>query len=240
MNEIGILRSPVPNEFVPLPQLKHSFSICYRGPHMKRAQSYPASKIPDEFKSILARLYVIQHAKGKSRNEFVNELKEARAEVSERQLDRWVARIESNDEAISPDKLTGAAPSLCRERRDTASGWVLDELEHGQEVHLESYRKFVFAHFGVDICPQTALNYLKEYGFTMKVLKKKSSGFTLDLSVLRTDLWNWVKSRQNEFNKIPGSKPLLVIEQKGGLDMVSKGVLSRWKLRRSQSSQIAL
>ena len=213
---------------------------------MKRALSYPASHIPDEFKSIMARLYVIQHAKSKSRSEFVNELTEARAQVSERQLDRWVARIESNDEAISPDKLTGAAPSLCRERRDIASGWVLDELEHGQEVHLESYRKFVFNHFGVDICPQTALNYLNEDGFTMRVLKKKSSGFALDLSILRTDLWNWVQTRQNEFNNIPGSKLASVdftftghrTERRSGFGI--EGGLNRWKLRRSQSLQIAL
>src|SRR5690606_26668430 len=107
--------------------------------------------ISDEFKTPLARLYTVLHAKGKSRSEFVNDLAEAGLQVSARQLDRWVARINSNNEAISPDKLTGPSPSLSRAQRDICSGWVLDRLEQGEEVHLESFRKFVMSHFNIDI-----------------------------------------------------------------------------------------
>lgn len=137
---------------------------------MKRALSYPAAEISDNVKSILARLYKVQHAKGKERGEFVNDLSEAGLQVSERQLDRWVARITSGDEAINPDKLTGALPSLDREDRDVTSGWVLEQLEHGEEVHLKSFCEFVLKHFKISICEQTALNYLNEDGFTMRVL----------------------------------------------------------------------
>lgn len=173
---------------------------------MKRALSYPAAEISDNVKSILARLYKVQHAKGKGRGEFVNDLSEAGLQISERQLDRWVARITSGDEAINPDKLTGALPSLGREDRDVTSGWVLEQLEHGEEVHLKSFSEFVLKHFKISICEQTALNYLNEDGFTMRVLKKKSSSFTVDLSILREDLWKWVSDRQDKFKDIPGSK----------------------------------
>ena len=173
---------------------------------MKRSLSCPAANIPDVAKSLLARLCIVQQAKGKARSEFLNDLFEAGYEVSERQLNRWVARIKSGEETIKPKKLSGALPSLAREERDVTSGWVLDQLEHGQEVHLRSFCKFVADHFMVSICEKTASNYLNEHGFTLRVLKKKSSSFVVDSSTLRHDLWNWVFPRQTEYNRIPGSK----------------------------------
>ena len=111
----------------------------------------------------------------------MNNLLEAGYQVSERQLNRWIARIKSGEEAIKPEKLSGALPSLSREERDVTSGWVLDQLEHGEEVHLRSFCKFVSDHFLVSICEKTASKYLNEDGFTLRVMKK---------STHRQDLWN--------------------------------------------------
>jgi len=126
-------------------------------------------------KTTFARQYIVQHAKGKGKREFVNELLEAGIQVSERQFDRWVVRIKSGEQAIKSNKLSGARPSLTRKQRDVTSGWVLDQLEHGEEVHLKSFCKFVSDHFKVSICEKTASTYLNEDGFKARVLKKSTS-----------------------------------------------------------------
>jgi hypothetical protein len=69
---------------------------------MKRTNEYPASEIDDDTKTKLAKLYKIQKAKGKSNKEFTAECAGAGWVFSERQLDRWLALINSGLEAISP------------------------------------------------------------------------------------------------------------------------------------------
>lgn len=104
---------------------------------MEQKQIYHASNISDETKTCLAKLYLVQHEEGKPKSEFVNDLAKAGYEVSPRQFARWVARVKSGQSAISSEKLTGRAPALVREEKDIASGWVLERLESGDEVHLE-------------------------------------------------------------------------------------------------------
>lgn len=173
---------------------------------MKRTSPKSASSIPDGIKTNLARLYIIQHEKGKPRAEFVKELSDSGLHVSTRQLDRWVARVNESQEAISTMKLSGGIASLERPQRDIASGWVLEQIELGKAVHLEGFCEFVLVHFNVKIVDMTASNYLKEDGFTYRVLQKKSASFVVDVSQLRCDLWNWVSTHQNYLNKIPRSK----------------------------------
>ena len=173
---------------------------------MKRKFGYPAAKIPDEIKSNLARLYIIRHAKEKPRYEFVNELSEAGLQVSERQIDRWVARLNSNTQAISMVKQTGGLAVLSREERDIASGWVLHEISHGRAVHLKSLCDFVTENLSVQISTTTAFNYLTEDGFSSKTLQKKSASFEVDVEKLESDLWSWVSAHQNDFKNLPLSK----------------------------------
>jgi hypothetical protein len=135
---------------------------------MKRKNEYPASEIDDDTKTKLAKLYNIQKAKGKSNKEFTAECTEAGWVFSERQLDRWLALVNSNLDAIYPDKMTGSLPSVTRLQRDISSGWVLDQIDHGSPVHLETFRKFVRDHFAINIGHTTASNYLSEDGFTYR------------------------------------------------------------------------
>jgi hypothetical protein len=82
----------------------------------------------------------------------------------------------------------------------------LDQIEHGNSVHLETFCVFVFDHFSINIERRTASNYLKEDGFTYRVLQKKSASFSVDIDKLRDDLWNWVRSNQISLKNIPLSK----------------------------------
>jgi hypothetical protein len=173
---------------------------------MKRAALYPASEIDDDTKSKLAKLFKIQKAKGKSNKEFTAECAEAGWVFSERVLDRWLVAINSGSNAISVDKMTGSPPSLTRPERDISSGWVLDQLDHGKLVNLDSFCKFVLSHFSIKIATSTASNYLSEDGFTYRVVKKRSSSYIVDLEKLEADLWNWVSRRQISLNNIAPSK----------------------------------
>lgn len=173
---------------------------------MKRTNEYEASKIDDDTKTKIAKLYVIQKDKGKSNKEFTAECSEAGWNFSERQLDRWVALISSNVDAISSDKKTGSPPSLTRSQRDISSGWVLDRISHGANVGLASFCKFVLDQFSITISKMTASNYLHEDGFTYRVVKKKSSSFVVDTELLEFDLWEWVSSNQDWLKNIPPSK----------------------------------
>ena len=173
---------------------------------MEKNTSYPAANMSDEFKTHLAKLYVVQHKKGKSRADFVNDLSESGLVVSPRQLDRWVSRVNSNKTAISFEKFTGNENALDREKRDVTSGWVLEQLEIGEEVHLKTFVDFAFDKFGIGISLMTAGNYLKEDGFTPRTLQKKSASFIIEHEQLRIDLWNWFKSRQLKLNNIIRTK----------------------------------
>lgn len=173
---------------------------------MKRTRNYAAAEIDDKTKSSIARLYKIQKAQGKSRKQFTAEFAQAGLSFSERQLNRWVSLINSGSEAISPEKLTGASAALVRQQKDISSGWVLDRIDHGESVHLESFCAFVLSHFSIKIDPKTASNYLHEDGFSYRLLQKKSSSFVVDTARLAALLWKWVDSKKNYLKSIPPSK----------------------------------
>ncbi len=179
-------------------------SFC--APHMKRAREYPAAKIDDNLKSTIARLYLIQKDKGKSRREFHAEWEQAGLSFSERHLDRWVSLINLGYEPISPEKQTGSAAALTRQQKDICSGWVLDRIEHGKAVHLADYRAFVEAQLSTIITEKTASNYLKEDGFSYRLLQKKSSSFVVDIAKLESDLWQWVDSSRELLKSVDPSK----------------------------------
>jgi transposase len=194
--------SPPGNEFVP-----HLFiSLSLHVPHMKRIRNYSAAKIDDNTKTSIAKLYIIQKDKGKTRQEFTAEMAQAGLSFSERQLDRWVSLINLGLEAISPQKLAGASAALTREQKDISSGWVLDRIDHGEAVHLETFCAFVLDHFSLKIDRKTASNYLHEDGFSYRLLQKKSSSFVVDVVRLEALLWEWVYSKQNYLKSIPPSK----------------------------------
>jgi hypothetical protein len=173
---------------------------------MKRPREYNASKIEDKQKTNLARLYVDQKAAGKTRKEFTAEMARAGWEFSERQLDRWAKRIKLDMDAISTEKRPSSFPALTRSQKDISSGWVLDQIEHGNSVHLEDFCAFVLDQLLIKIERRTASNYLKEDGFTYRVIQKKSASFSVDVDKLRDDLWNWVKLNQSSLKDIPLSK----------------------------------
>jgi hypothetical protein len=118
---------------------------------MKRIRNYSAAKIDDNTKTSIAKLYIIQKDKGKTRQEFTAEMAQAGLSFSERQLDRWVSLINLGLEAISPQKLAGASAALTREQKDISSGWVLDRIDHGEAVHLETFCAFVLDHFSLKL-----------------------------------------------------------------------------------------
>ncbi len=173
---------------------------------MDQSRKYPAAELEDSAKSKIARLYIIRKAKGTSRKDFTAEMGLAGFHFSERQLDRWVALINSGMEAISLDKLTGPPVALTRPQRDILSGWVLDQIDHGIPVHLDTHSAFASAQFSTHITERTSSNYLEEDGFTYRVIQKKASTFVVDGERLKSDLWKWVSKNQIYLNNIPPSK----------------------------------
>ena len=160
---------------------------------MGQERTKPAATIPDEAKTVIARLYQVQHSTGKTRREFIGDLRTASYDVSELQLDRWVARINSGNAAVSITKATGAVPLLSREQRDIAGGWVLAQNLIGSPVHLAGYRAFCHEQFKQLLSAQTASRYLREDGFSYRLMQSKAKGFSLDIEAMRAQVWKWVE-----------------------------------------------
>lgn len=161
---------------------------------MKRTRENGAAKIPDDMKSYLAGLYMLQEKIGTTRKKFVAEQAGLGLVFSPSQLNRWVARVNSTGTAILSDKLSGRISSLSRDQRDIASGWVLTMISEGVAVHRDSYCDFVKTQFKINITEHTAGNYLEDDGFTYRILKKKTSSFVVDVEKMRITAWNFVKN----------------------------------------------
>ena len=177
---------------------------AYRAVTMKRARFYSAAHIPDDYKTKLARLYIAQRDGGKSNTEFVQNLRAAGTDLSERTLDRWALRYTLTGSVVSSEKLTGAAALLTRAQRDVLSGWVLHQIATGSAVHLETYCGFSNDYFGVTLTTRTASRYLADDGFTYRTLQKKTKSFVINVDKLRIDAWKWVETQQfpGDYSKI--------------------------------------
>ena len=167
---------------------------------MTKRTTYAAADISDDAKSMIARLYQVQHAKGKLRREFVAEMNQAGYQFSESQLDRWVARINMGKAAVSTSKGTGASAHLTREQRDIAGGWVLSQNLQCTPVHLSDYSHFCNQQFGWILSKQTVSRYLAADGFSYRTLQSnnKSKGFMIDVLSQRRQLWDWVQTQRQE------------------------------------------
>ena len=151
-----------------------------------------AADIPDEFKTILARLYKDLHKNGVSRDLFLSSLKTAGYTVGTSSLGRWVARSDTLGSAISQDKDSGNLPRLDREQRNVTSGMVLHENGHGKIASLESFQAFVLKYFGVKLSFATISRYMAEDAFTCRLVQKKGKSFVVNTEALVEELWSWV------------------------------------------------
>lgn len=162
---------------------------------MKRTYPYSAAVISDDIKTHLAQLYILERGQGTKRKDFVNKHALSGLVFSERQLDRWVARINNGDTAISIEKQSGLYTILHREKRDIVCGWVLNQNELGIAVHLESYCDFCEAQFRIKLTHMTASNYLREDGFSYRTMQKKGASFVIDVAEMRQGLWKFVEKQ---------------------------------------------
>jgi hypothetical protein len=94
---------------------------------MNQKKIYAAASISDDAKTMIARLYQVQHAQDKRRREFVADMRQAGYRFGESQLDRWVARVNDGGTAVSTTKATGAPVPLTHAQSDIAGGWLLSQ-----------------------------------------------------------------------------------------------------------------
>lgn len=165
---------------------------------MTKRKTYAAASISDDSKTMIAQLYKVQHAKGKLRREFVADMSQAGYKFSESQLDRWVARINAGETAISTSKATGASVHLTREQRDITGGWVLSQNLHGIPVHLSDYSNFCNEQFAKMLSKQTVSRYLAKDGFSYRIMQCKTKGFMVDVLSQRRQLWDWVQAQRKK------------------------------------------
>ena len=165
---------------------------------MNQKRVYAAANISDDAKTMIARLYQVQHAQGKLRREFVADMGQAGYSFSESQLDRWVARINAGEAAVSATKTTGALAHLTREQRDIAAGWLLSQNLCGVYVHRSDYSIFCNEQFRQPLSKPTVSRYLEEDGFSYHTMQSKAKGFTVDVESLRRQLWDWVQAQRKE------------------------------------------
>jgi transposase len=125
-------------------------------------------------------------------------MNQAGYKFSESQLDRWVARINAGETAVSASKATGASVHLTREQRDIAAGWVLSQNLHGTPVHLSDYSNFCNEQFEQMLSKQTISRYLAEDGFSYRTMQSKAKGFMVDIQSQRRQLWDWVHTQRKE------------------------------------------
>jgi transposase len=165
---------------------------------MTKKKNYSATNISDDAKTMIAKLYHVQHDKGKFRREFVAEMNLAGYIFSESQLDRWVARIITGETAVSTSKATGASKHLTREQRDLAGGWILSQNIQGIPVHLSDYAHFCNKQFKHLLSKQTISRYLEEDGFSYRTMQSKAKGFIIDIQAQRRQLWDWIEHQRQE------------------------------------------
>ena len=165
---------------------------------MNQKRAYAAANISDDAKTMIARLYQVQHAQGKLRREFVADMGQAGYSFSESQLDRWVARINAGEAAVSATKKTGALAHLTRGQRDIAAGWLLSQNLCGVSVHRSDYSIFCNEQFRQPLSKRTVSRYLEEDGFSYRTMQSKAKGFTVDVESLRRQLWDWVQAQRKE------------------------------------------
>ncbi len=165
---------------------------------MNKSKNYAAANISDDAKTIIAKLYQVQHAKGKLRRDFVADMNKAGYKLSESQLDRWAARIKMGEDAVSASKATGASAHLTHEQRDIAGGWVLSQNLHGIPVHLSDYSNFCNEQFKQMLSKQTASRYLAEDGFSYRTMQSKAKGFMVDIQSQRHQLWDWIQTQRKK------------------------------------------
>jgi transposase len=163
---------------------------------MNPKTTYAAARISDDAKTMIARLYRVQHAQGKRRHAFVADMSQAGYPFSESQLDRWVARVNRDEAAISTTKASGAPAHLTREQRDIAGGWILSQNFHGISVHRADYSHFCDEHFKQSLSHPTVSRYLAEDGFSYRTMQSKARGFTVDIVSQRRQLWDWVQTQR--------------------------------------------
>ena len=135
---------------------------------MNPKKTYSAASISDDAKTMIARLYQVQHTQGKRRSEFVADMRQAGYGFGESQLDRWVARVSTGETAVSTTKATGALVLLTRAQRDVAGGWLLSQNLRGVPVHRFDYSNFCDEQFGQSLSMQTVSRYLEEDGFAYR------------------------------------------------------------------------
>ena len=126
-------------------------------------ESSKSVDIPDEFKTPRARLYKALHRHGISNPLFPQCLEEAGYSVSRSQLYRWVANLGNIGSAINENKESGGPALLDREKRDIASGMVVQRLhenETGNKVSLASFYEFVSDHFDIELSKLILCNNL--------------------------------------------------------------------------------
>jgi len=165
---------------------------------MSQKRIYAAASISDDAKTMIARLYQVQHTQGKLRREFVADMGQAGYSFSESQLDRWVARINTGEAAVSTTKATGVLTHLTREQRDIAGGWLLSQNLCGVSVHRTDYSTFCDEQFRQPLSKPTVSRYLEEDGFSYRIMQSKAKGFTIDVESLRRQLWDWVQTQRKE------------------------------------------
>jgi|GEM_PF-1891702 len=165
---------------------------------MSQKKTYAAASISDDAKTMIARLYQVLHAQGKLRREFVADMSQAGYRFSESQLDRWVARVNAGETAVSITKATSPSVHLTREQRDIAGGWLLSQNLRGIPVHRSDYRAFCDEQFRQSLSEATVSRYLEEDGFSYRTMQSKAKGFVVDVESLRRQHWDWVQMQRKE------------------------------------------
>jgi transposase len=162
------------------------------------SKKYSSTGLSTDQREIIARLVGPLEARGISRSVFRDVLVDAGITVPKSSLDRWVHAHAATGSVFKAEKASGAAPLLDNEQCEIAAGWVLFQNDSNQIVSLASFSKFCESAFGVELAPTTAHDYLHALGFSSKVSKAKTSGFTVDVDALAKMMFEWKSERQQE------------------------------------------
>ncbi len=163
---------------------------------MIKKSRYPSTELSTSQRELIARLVGPIEAYGISRSVFRNILAEAEITVPKSSLDRWVHSHLTTGTIFTAEKATGATPLLDDEQCEIAAGWVLSQNDSNQVVSLASFSTFCKSALGVDMPRSSAHEYLHALGFSSKVSQVKTSGFTVDVDMLSTMMFDWKRERQ--------------------------------------------
>ena len=157
---------------------------------------YNKDRLSKETRNVLARIFVQLRSEGWTPKKISTFLENAGCPIPRTTLRTWELKIESGRDALISEPRPGACRCLEDWQIRLVVGYVLHQNEQLQKVNAEKVQKFIHVRFGMKLSRGTVGKYLKESGFSSRVMKTKTSGFKKTSTQLAEEVVDFIKTQR--------------------------------------------